>query len=296
MKKLVSAILLFLITAPFTPSAAAIEYVRVSGQIQNNSIDPGPNGLTASFNGTNSSAEIRNDGSYSIIVPKSTSITFYLRTSKFYFRNNSPKIFTENSVIDLLIPSPVKFSGKVVDAQGIPITDVYASLVTSLNDQYKEMSANIEKNDNRAVWGILANTDMKYTADTAGNFTIYSYVTQESRVIDIVTLKRDSSGLLYKWRSSPFKAEMPKDFVACFPRNFGADMKLPNYCFEDEMAWRERESKQILIEKKAAAEAKAAADKASSLKKVTITCTKGKFIKKVTAVKPKCPTGYKVKK
>jgi hypothetical protein len=31
-------------------------------------------------------------------------------------------------------------------------------------------------------------------------------------------------------------------------------------------------------------------------KKATITCIKGKLTKKVTAVKPKCPSGYKVKK
>ena len=31
------------------------------------------------------------------------------------------------------------------------------------------------------------------------------------------------------------------------------------------------------------------------VKKVTITCIKGKTSKKVTAVKPKCPTGYKKK-
>jgi hypothetical protein len=30
-------------------------------------------------------------------------------------------------------------------------------------------------------------------------------------------------------------------------------------------------------------------------KKVTITCVKGKTIKKVTAVTPKCPAGYKIK-
>jgi hypothetical protein len=30
--------------------------------------------------------------------------------------------------------------------------------------------------------------------------------------------------------------------------------------------------------------------------KTTITCIKGKLTKKVTAVKPKCPTGYKLKK
>lgn len=45
---------------------------------------------------------------------------------------------------------------------------------------------------------------------------------------------------------------------------------------------------------KAIAEAKAAA--AAKLKKKTITCVKGKLIKKVTALKPVCPKGYKLKK
>ena len=49
---------------------------------------------------------------------------------------------------------------------------------------------------------------------------------------------------------------------------------------------------------KAAADLQAkqkAAKKAIAAKKVTITCVKGKQIKRVTAVKPKCPTGYKKK-
>jgi hypothetical protein len=33
--------------------------------------------------------------------------------------------------------------------------------------------------------------------------------------------------------------------------------------------------------------------KATAKKKISITCIKGKLIKKVTAVKPACPTGYK---
>jgi hypothetical protein len=45
-------------------------------------------------------------------------------------------------------------------------------------------------------------------------------------------------------------------------------------------------------EAEAAAKAKAEAAK----KKFTITCVKGKLTKKVTAVKPKCPAGYKLKK
>ncbi len=63
------------------------------------------------------------------------------------------------------------------------------------------------------------------------------------------------------------------------------------------------------VEEKAVADkilsdAKAAADKilsdakavAVAKKKTTITCTKGKLVKKISAVKPKCPSGYKVKK
>jgi hypothetical protein len=35
--------------------------------------------------------------------------------------------------------------------------------------------------------------------------------------------------------------------------------------------------------------------KENAKKKVTITCTKGKLTKKVTAINPKCPKGYKKK-
>jgi membrane protein involved in colicin uptake len=52
-------------------------------------------------------------------------------------------------------------------------------------------------------------------------------------------------------------------------------------------------------EAKVAAELKAKQEveaKAAALKKKTITCIKGKLKKKVTAVKPKCPSGYKLKK
>lgn len=79
----------------------------------------------------------------------------------------------------------------------------------------------------------------------------------------------------------------------------------------DERARTEAELKAKLeAEAKAAAELKAkqeaetaaelkakqeAEAKASALKKTTITCVKGKLTKKVTAIKPKCPSGYKKK-
>jgi membrane protein involved in colicin uptake len=50
------------------------------------------------------------------------------------------------------------------------------------------------------------------------------------------------------------------------------------------------------LKAKQEADAKAAAVKTVATKKTTITCVKGKLTKKVTAVKPKCPAGYRVKK
>jgi hypothetical protein len=48
-------------------------------------------------------------------------------------------------------------------------------------------------------------------------------------------------------------------------------------------------------ELKAKQEAEAAAKASAATKKTIITCVKGKTVKKITAVKPKCPQGYKKK-
>ena len=60
----------------------------------------------------------------------------------------------------------------------------------------------------------------------------------------------------------------------------------------------ERVAAELKVKEAAAAKAaaaKAAAAKAAASKKTTITCVKGKLIKKVNAVKPVCPAGYKKK-
>ena len=57
-------------------------------------------------------------------------------------------------------------------------------------------------------------------------------------------------------------------------------------------------AEQVILEEKTAADLKAkkeAEAKAAALKKTTITCIKGKTVKKVTALKPVCPAGYKKK-
>jgi hypothetical protein len=54
-------------------------------------------------------------------------------------------------------------------------------------------------------------------------------------------------------------------------------------------------AEEVAAKAKAEAEAKAKAKADSVKKKVSITCVKGNLTKKVTAVSPKCPKGYKKK-
>jgi predicted GTPase len=44
---------------------------------------------------------------------------------------------------------------------------------------------------------------------------------------------------------------------------------------------------------KAKEEAEAKSKAEATRKKTTITCTRGKIVKKITAINPKCPKGYK---
>ena len=79
---------------------------------------------------------------------------------------------------------------------------------------------------------------------------------------------------------------------------FAAELKAKQEADERVRIEAELKAKQE-AEAKAAAELKAKQEadaKAAALKKTTITCVKGKLTKKVSAVKPKCPSGYKVKK
>jgi hypothetical protein len=71
-------------------------------------------------------------------------------------------------------------------------------------------------------------------------------------------------------------------------------------CSEERKRLDEDAAQKSLLEAelKAVSELKARQDAAEKAvaKKTTITCVKGKLTKKVTAIKPKCPTGYKLKK
>jgi len=90
---------------------------------------------------------------------------------------------------------------------------------------------------------------------------------------------------LVKQAESIVAEDKQKEFAKAEEIRLAAELK----------AKQEAEAKaKVEAEAKAKAEADAKA-KAALSKKTTITCVKGKISKKVTAVNPKCPTGYKKK-
>jgi len=89
-----------------------------------------------------------------------------------------------------------------------------------------------------------------------------------------------------------------KDLIKTAEKIVEADKKI-EFAKEEEIRLAAELKDKQDAEAKAAAELRAkqeAEAKAAALKKTTITCVKGKLIKKITAVKPKCPSGYTLKK
>ena len=64
---------------------------------------------------------------------------------------------------------------------------------------------------------------------------------------------------------------------------------------EELRAKQEAETARVASQVKTSTPTKVSSSKAVASKKITITCIKGKLVKKVTATNPKCPVGYKKK-
>ena len=102
-------------------------------------------------------------------------------------------------------------------------------------------------------------------------------------------------GDLLKTAEAIVEEDKKREFAAAEAVRLAAELKVKQEA--EAKAAAELKAKQE-AEAKAAAELKAkqeAEAKAAALKKTTITCLKGKLVKKVTGVKPVCPKGYRKK-
>ena len=137
---------------------------------------------------------------------------------------------------------------------------------------------------NSPVWGVIGSTTsfdvvQKTVADANVNGTFTATGTYaDGSTVNLTSLVRDS--VQTKRVSDQLAAER------------AAAVKKAAEQAEIERLITER-----LAAEKLAADQKAAADRAAlANQKMTITCIKGKTLKKVTAKNPKCPSGYKIKK
>jgi flagellar biosynthesis GTPase FlhF len=257
LKKFLSAAFIFLFITPFNiQEARAIEYVNLSGKVQ----DPTGTGgdsyvrfwLAGQFGGAVvADTKVNADGSYVVAVPKSTPLDIAL----IKFGNGlqsgwkSTQTFTSGTLLDFIVPTPFQITGNVVDAQGKPIidtADVRLDGFNDKNDSFLQIS-------NGEKWSAYIQRSWS-TTDSRGGFSLLSYSTQTSNYKRTLIIT-GSGKTSFQWESGQFIVSGGQYFLACLPINFGSNMTLPANCSDDLATQRIKEAKA-----KADAEAKAKAD------------------------------------
>lgn len=131
----------------------------------------------------------------------------------------------------------------------------------------------------------ISDTKVKFGYFDVGNLSLFEYAPTPN-----------TSGL--SGVTQEFKVNDFESVNLCLPFNFDSTRTTNKDCLENVLKTKAAAE----LKAKQEADAKAAADlkakqeadaKAAATKKTTITCVKGKLTKKVTSVKPKCPSGYK---
>jgi hypothetical protein len=157
-------------------------------------------------------------------------------------------------------------------------------ILTSSNYQ-RDASYSYSSTD--ALSGNWNSTKMPFSSDSWGTL----YVVKSGESIFLLTNELGSERKLLEGKpKSETEMALERKLITDAKAKAEADAKI--------VAENQIKARKAQEEAKAAAELKAkqeAAAKAAALKKTTITCVKGKVNKNVTAIKPKCPAGYRKK-
>jgi predicted nucleic acid-binding Zn-ribbon protein len=264
-KKFLSIAFICLFITPFDiQEARAIEYVNLSGKVQ----DPTGTGgdsyvrfwLAGQFGGAVvADTKVNADGSYVVAVPKSTPLDIALIKFGYGLQSGwkSTQTFTSGTSLDFIVPTPFQITGNVVDAQSKPITDpadVRLDGFNDKNDSFLQIS-------NGEKWSAYMQRSWSKT-DSRGGFSLYSYSTQTSNYKRTLVIT-GSGKTSFQWESGQFIVSGGQYFLACLPINFGSNMTLPANCSDDLATQRIKEAKAKVdaeAKAKADAEAKAKAD------------------------------------
>ena len=188
-----------------------------------------------------------------------------------YYRNNSERVRPNQTILDYGVPNSRTF-GSVCDG------DSGAGFFA-------------EKGDTRYYIGPVGGQQAgipNCQIESVATFGIGGGMTGITATYKFTQLINEAESLVAD--------EKQKEFIKAEEERIAAELKAKEEA--EAKAAAELKAKEE-AEAKAAAELKAkqeAEKLVSAKKKTTITCVKGKLTKKVTALKPKCPKGYKVKK
>jgi hypothetical protein len=193
--------------------------------------------------------------------------------------------FSRNKISTVVIPSSVTTIGmnafsnnplyNVQIPDSVTTIEEWAFLKTHLSELVIPSSVKIIKN-----WAFASNLRLKTVSIPDKLESLGEKVFDDSPSLQAIYYCGELSGFPIPPTCPPERLEIIEKEKAAL---LAAELK----------AKQEAEAKAAAeLKAKQEAEAKAAA----AIKKITLTCIKGKLTKKVTAVKPKCPSGFKVKK
>ena len=203
------------------------------------------------------------------------------------------------------LPVSKIFNDKLYDLESIATTSFGANfkdvelIKTGLsewsNSIRSSLSAGRNPGWNDTPW-IQSKISMPFITTSGGIPPCVNYVNRDCFLEIFVPVKENNEFIYYLVDKVEIESPILRAIKEKAEAKAAAELKAKQEA--EEKAAAELKAKQK-AEAKAAAELKAkqeAEAKAAAAKKTTITCVKGKLTKKVTAVKPKCPTGYKLKK
>ena len=174
----------------------------------------------------------------------------------------------------------------IIDSNGLGVTGA----LTNLNNNYERLKSRYAANP--LLITLTKNTIFEKYEDHLKNSGQYARFYQDS-------FEPSKLNVLPTCRTGYFASGLDMALFFTDFTNILAELssKLAEIANEETEKQAEAEAKaagELKAKREAEAQA-AAATKAAGLKKTTITCVKGKLTKKVNAIKPVCPTGYKKK-
>ena len=317
LRSFVSSILLTSISISSPTPASAATYVTISGQVTN-SVGialSSPSIALAKVSSSEIIGNLDSQGRYSINVPTGTPIelTFViyeegsLVNSGFTsdvnrlnpgFSNWTTKIssINEDRVINFKLPPFVQLEVKVTDAQNNNLSNLvlYSPNANQSHNSYMFGDlqwTGIQRSASSVIWFVSRTGLFTFQFYPTDNFTGFSYW----QTTNVSSPSEKISGI---FNSPAFSILSNKSIQLCIPVNFGSSKSTPASCLENQPPTVVENNLGAAADKSAAAAAAAAAEKhaAAASKIKTIICVKGKISKKFSSSKPKCPSGFKLKK